>query len=113
MQSMVVALALLIQGGAPAAADLDTYSLCVAEGAAPGGSARYVSDPFETGLDEMDARAFHEYVEQAYLHRRDSDYRTACTSYPSRAAADQALAKAVSPVAGLRIVSTKWRASFE
>lgn len=119
MQVSILVLSFLLQGGAqptagpPAARDLDTYSVCVSEGTGPAGKARYVTDPFETGLNEMDARGFQEYVEQAYLHRRDSGYATACTTYSGRAAADQALARATMPVAGLKIVATKWRANFE
>lgn len=120
MQVPVLIVSLLLQGGAPAVAaappserGLDTYSLCVAEGVEPGGKARYVTDPFETGLDEMDARGFQEYVEQAYLHRRDSGYRTVCTSYSGHPAVDRAYAQATKPVAGVKIVATKWRANFE
>jgi hypothetical protein len=113
--SMVV-LAFLLQGGAPAAHDvhdLETFSLCVSEGVEPGGKVRYVGDPFETFNDEMDARAYQEYVDQAYLHRRDSGYTAACKTYPSRADAEKALEQALKPVAGTKIVSTKWRAHFE
>ena len=120
MQLSILALALLFQGGAPATAaalpvdhDLERYSLCIAEGVEPAGRTRYVSDPFETWDDANDARAYQEYVEQAYLHRRDSGFAAACRSYADRAEAGRALDAALKPVAGVKIVETKWRAHFE
>lgn len=116
MAVSILLLSLLLQGGAPAAHDaheLETYSLCISEGVEAGGKVRYVGDPFETWNDEMDARAYQEYVNQAYLNRRDSGYSATCKSYPSRVEADKALDLALKPVAGTKIVSTKWRAHFE
>ena len=120
MSVSILILSLLLQGAAPAVPaaahdhhELETWSLCVSEGVEPSGKARYVSDPFETFNDEMDARAYQEYIDTAYLHRRDSGYASGCKTYPSRADANAALADALKPVAGTKIVETKWRAHFE
>jgi hypothetical protein len=116
MSVSILLLPLLLGGGAPAAHGahyLETFSLCISEGVEASGKVRYVGDPFETFNDEMDARAYQEYVDQAYLHRSGSGYTAACKSYPSRAEAEKALADALDPVAGTKVVSTKWRAHFE
>jgi hypothetical protein len=82
-----------------AVSENDTYSWCVATGAAKTGKVLFYSDVFEGRADANDQGAYQEYVDRAYSRtKKTSGYVTSCQTLHGEAAADASLRQAAGVV---------------